>query len=322
VLVDANNSNHLYVSDPLDCKVNLVSRSTNGGSNWTTIYKNNSYAAEDYDLAYSVMKSFVMDPQQPERLLIGLTQVFECTDATVLNPTWAPISKVLSPSSNVGDQYIIALAIAPSNNKTIYAATSDGHVWITTDNGANWKPKDNGLFGSNAGKVVDLRIDPANPKRVVAATSGPGGKNVWLLDPVSSTWKNVSGNLPTNLSVASVCADWSSAKPVLYAGTTRAVYRSIDLGVNWQKFGLYLPNTLVTDLQIAAKSHVLAAATFGRGVWEILLSTPKPGAARMMKKMRAVRLPVAEPYQYTSQLVVLPGRSAGHPLVKEPQRSY
>ena len=63
VLVAANNSKMIYVSDPLDCVANLVRRSTNGGSNWKTIYQNNSYQAGDYDLAYSVQKSFVMDPQ-------------------------------------------------------------------------------------------------------------------------------------------------------------------------------------------------------------------------------------------------------------------
>ena len=317
VLVAPKNSNTLYVSDPLDCVANLVRRSTNGGANWTTIYQNNSYQAEDYDLAYSVQKSFVMDPQNPKRLVIGLTQVFECQDATVANPAWSAISMVLSPSSAVGSQYITALAIAPSDSQTIYAATADGHVWTTTNGGGNWKQNDSGLFGT-ANTIFDMRIDPGDPKRVVTATGGPGGKNVWLLDPASGTWKNISGNLPTNLAVASVCVDWKKSQPIVYAGTARAVYRSIDSGANWQKFGLYLPNTVVNDLQIIPASHILAAGTFGRGVWEILLSTPKKtaGPAKPKKGKPLPKLPVAQPYRHACDLVVLPGRPPGQPLVQ------
>lgn len=323
VLVAPNNSNQLYVSNPLNPDTSLVRRSSDGGSSWTIIYNNNSYLAGDYALGYSVQKSFVIDPQKPERILIGLTQVFECKDATVASPIWAAISMVLSPSATAGDQYITALAIAPSSGDTIYAATSDGHVWTTTDNGANWNQNDAGLFGMGGGTVIDMRIDPANSKKVFAATNGPGGKNVWSLNPVSSQWKNISGNLPANLSIACVCVDWKPATPALYAGTARAAYRSTNLGVSWQKFGLHLPNTVITDLQIIPASNILAAATFGRGAWEILLSTQKQKAALPLKQARrsaknkAEGAPSAQPYHRVGDLVLLPGRPPGQPPVQK-----
>jgi photosystem II stability/assembly factor-like uncharacterized protein len=318
VIVDPTNTNRLYVSDPLDPVANLVVRSTNGGSNWKTIFTSNNYQAVDYDLAYSVQKSFVADPQNSKRLLIGLTQVFQCKDATVAAPSWAAMSNVLSPSSAAADQYITALAIAPSSSQTIYAATADAHIWMTANNGSNWNQNDTGFFGTGAGKIVDLRIDPKNPKRVVAASSGPGGKTVWLLNPANGQWQNISGNLPANLQVASVCVDWTVATPVLYAGTSRACYRSTDMGVNWQKFGLYLPNTVVTDLQILPSPKILAAGTFGRGVWEILLAERHAGAAKPKAKARQrgpTLIPAPEPFRYPSDLVQLPGRVAGQSLV-------
>ena len=67
-----------------------------------------------------------MDPSNAKRLLLGTNKVFECKDATVANPVWKAISDVLSPSDKVGNQYITALAIAPSAGQVLYAATSDG----------------------------------------------------------------------------------------------------------------------------------------------------------------------------------------------------
>jgi hypothetical protein len=52
------------------------------------------------------------------------------------------------------------------------------------------------------------------------------------------------------------------------------VYQSTNDGQNWALFGKGLPLTTVTDLELVPQSGVLAAATFGRGAWEILLPAP------------------------------------------------
>ena len=113
-------------------------------------------------------------------------------------PAWTAISPVLSPSSKVSDQYITALAIAPLNPNTIYAATADGHVWVTYDGGANWKQRDTGLFDATAGTVLDIRIDISNPKRGFAVTNGPPGMNVWQIRDGEGTgddWINISSDI-------------------------------------------------------------------------------------------------------------------------------
>jgi len=325
ILVDPTNSNQLYASNPLD-PANLVRRSTNGGGSWKTILVNNSFQSEDYALAYSVQKSFAMDPQEPKRLLIGLTRVFETTDAKAANPSWSPISVVLSPSSDVSGQYITALAIAPSKSKTIYAATADGHVWTTANNGQNWNQNDSGLFGTGAGKVIDMRIDPADAKRVFAVTNAGAGKNIWFLDPATSQWQSICGDIPTNLGMGCICADWK--KPtVLFVGTARAVYRSTDLGVHWKIFGLDLPNTLANDLQTIPASNVLAAGTFGRGAWEILLGpkekkvkSEKVKAPRKARPPKLKRARVADQYFHVSEMNMLPGRLPGQSLVNPQTR--
>jgi hypothetical protein len=326
VLIDPNDPNRLYVSNPLN-PPSLVRRSEDGGANWTTILVDNNFKPEDYGLAYSVQKSFVMDPQNPDRLLIGLTTVFECADATAASPSWGAISGVLSPSASVSGQYITALAIAPSDGQTIYAATQDGHVWITTNNGGQWDQNDTDLFIPGTGKVVDMRIDPGNPKRVFAASSGWAGQNIWSLDPATNTWVTITGDMPNNLAVCSICVDWKSN--ALFVGTQRSVYWSTDLGVHWSIFGKFLPRTQVNDLQTVPASDVLAAATFGRGVFEILLretdgvaSEPPPEEAAEEARpadLRPARW--SDVYFHVSELTMLPGREPGEPLVRRRRRT-
>ena len=81
----------------------------------------------------------------------------------------------------------------------------------------------------------------------------------------------ITGNLPSGDYTNSIAVDWRPATPVLYVATARGVYQSADLGAHWSLFGEALPNSPVTDLQINTSLNVLAAATYGRGVWEIEL---------------------------------------------------
>jgi photosystem II stability/assembly factor-like uncharacterized protein len=318
ILIDPGNQNLMYAANPLDPPNTFVARSTNGGQNWTVIHKDGAWNKEDYNLAYSTQKSFVMDPSNSKRLLLGTNKVFECKDATIQNTIWKAISGVFSPSGNVGGQYITALAIAASDGKVIYGATADGHVWTTPDDGAHWNQNDSGLLGPGVGKVVDLRIDPANPKRAFAATNGAPGKNIWYLDPATGKWKNISGDMPWNLGVIPIAVDWRYTPNVLYVGSARGVYRSIDMGVHWTRFGLDMPNTSVSDLQTLPSHNILAASTFGRGVFEILLSDPKirmEAPAPHPLPSRPAKLPEAVSYEHIGDLNLLPGKKAGEPLV-------
>src|SRR5207248_2442247 len=58
--------------------------------------------------------------------------------------------------------------------------------------------------------------------------------------------------------------------------TSRGVFRSTNLGGNWSRFGDGMPRTEVTGLELLPQLNVLAAATFGRGAYEISVPVPAP----------------------------------------------
>src|SRR5262249_59437527 len=92
-----------------------------------------SVAAGDYNLASAVQRAFASDPTNAAGLLIGTTEVIATTNAPAATPLWKAISGTFGG-------YVTALAIAPSAPQSVYAATSDGHVWFTSNGGANWPP--------------------------------------------------------------------------------------------------------------------------------------------------------------------------------------
>jgi hypothetical protein len=279
VLVDPGNPDLLYANNPLDID-NFVRRSTDAGDTWTTIISSIWRKKEDYDLAALTQKSFVMDPSNPSRLLLGTVRIYETTNASSNNPDWTAISNILSPSNSINKQYIRTLAIAPSNGKTIYAATNDGHLWATFNGGINWNSYDNGLFGVADGPVVGISINPLTSMQGFAITSRAGSNNIWRFQimmigspnnfSLYPVWSNISFNFPTNLRPYSIAIDWNNQIPILYIGTDRGVYCSTTLGNTWEKFGRALPNTLIYDLWHVTK-NILIAGTHGRGAWKTKL---------------------------------------------------
>jgi len=58
-------------------------------------------------------------------------------------------------------------------------------------------------------------------------------------------------------------------KNTVYAATFLGVYRTVNGGVSWSRFGAGLPFVEVDDIYIAPDASFLRVASFGRGVWEI-----------------------------------------------------
>ncbi|MEY2559437.1 MAG: hypothetical protein QOE34_2862 [Verrucomicrobiota bacterium] len=169
---------------------------------------------------------------------------------------------------------IYTVAPSPLDPNRIWAGTDDGLIHATTDGGKNWKdvtpPQisawqkisliDAGHFDANTAyaAVNTIRLDDMRPH---IYRTHDGGK----------TWSEIVKGIPGDQPVNTVRED-TQRKGLLFAGTERAVYVSLDDGETWQSMRLDMPATSVRDLII--KNDDIAVATHGRGFWILDNITP------------------------------------------------
>jgi photosystem II stability/assembly factor-like uncharacterized protein len=259
--VSPSNPNRVYqvtrltVSSP-----NIFRRSLDGGNTWAVTV--NGINAADPKNFYP---PFAMDAADSNRLVLGTNRVYETTNGADL---WSPISTPEQDGWTISDN-IDALALATSDMNTIYASAG-GHIFATFDRGANWQQRD--VAGPpDPPHFRSLLVDPANNLVAYAVRDRFGSGHVFRTEDGGQNWADISGDLP-DLPANTLALDPRVIPNVLYVGTDDGVYASSDLGAHWTRFGAGLPQVQVVDLKLNLSLNILAAATHGRGVWEILLS--------------------------------------------------
>lgn len=204
------------------------------------------------------------DPTDPLVLYYGGNVLNRSADGGV---TWSVISPDLT-SGPGKDNYpygtITTIAAAPSDPRTIWVGTDDGHVWVTRDLGAHWT---NVLSGQPW--VTRVRVDPRNPGSAYVTLSGyrSGSAKPHLLHTSDSgrSWTDLSGDLPQ----APVNDVVLGAGKTLYAATDQGVFVRNGNDRKWQRLGSRLPLVPVSNLAYDADHQRLVASTFGRGFYEI-----------------------------------------------------
>jgi photosystem II stability/assembly factor-like uncharacterized protein len=231
-------------------------RSTNGGTSFSL--SSSGISAGDRNCFLPV---FLIDPLDSNHMLYGTHRVYRSTNA---GSSWSAISGDLSNGAGA----IRALAMAPSDPNRVYAATNDGNVLRSDDGGATFIT----LLTGNPGwprTTRELTVDPVSPDTVYLAVASFGVDQVRRSTDAGATWTALDGNLPDE-PVNVVAVDSRISPPVLFAGSDTGVWRSIDDGVTWHRYGTGLSTAAVVDLLVEPGRERLAAATQGRGAWVIL----------------------------------------------------
>ncbi|MFH1120132.1 MAG: T9SS type A sorting domain-containing protein [Bacteroidota bacterium] len=221
-------------------------------------------------------KPLAMDPVEPGTLYVGVRNVWKTTDGAV---SWEKISDF----SAVGEQKLISLRIAPSNNKVIIAAFENPNwgmpdpakLWITPDGGNHWlNITPTGTLSVDYAGISDITFHPEMPQKFWLSLDREWENHrVYMTADGGATWQNYSEGLPA-LPVNTITYVSGAGYDVLLAATDAGVYYRDEQMSGWERFGNGLPYTIVADIKISYSRRKIIAGTFGRGLWEADLCMP------------------------------------------------
>lgn len=242
------------------------------------------------DLTYRMQWTFpiFVSPHDPNTIYVGSSVLFKTTnggdsytaispdlsrnDPMTLGPSGGPITKDQTSVEYYGT--VFAVAESPITKGVIWAGTDDGLVQLTRDGGRTWKNVTPPLLKTREW----ARISNIEASRYSAGVAYVAANRFQMDDQepylfrtrdYGATWTRIDGSGTANGIVASdftrVIREDDVRPGLLYAGTERGVWASLDDGDSWFRLQRNLPPVPVHDL--ALKEGDLIAGTHGRSFW-------------------------------------------------------
>jgi outer membrane protein assembly factor BamB len=220
---------------------------------------------------------FVLDPNEPNRILAGGLSLWRTNDAKTPNttstgPSWQAIKEPIGPSAKKFGSS--ALAVAMGDSDTIWVGHANGSVFRTSNGTAGsptWKPTTSASFPPRR-YCTSITVDPQDKKVVYVAFGGFERGNLWVTPDGGETWTNfseLSDTLPT--APVRAVAVHPRRRNFLYAGTEVGLYASENSGETWSPTNEGPTNCSVDDLFWMGET--LVSVTHGRGMYRIDLSS-------------------------------------------------
>ena len=228
-----------------------------------------------------------IDPFDHTTVLYGCQMILKTNDG---GQSWSELSPDLSTSdpshivSNggiVGDnlgQYagevVWDIEYSKIRRGLIWAGTNDGKLWYTKDGGANWIDvtrnfRDFPPWGTFT-QIWPSTFDAGTVYASVAYHLMDDRKPyIFKSTDFGTTWTKITGDLPSGHPLDYVLSfSGNPNKPgMLFAGTARAFYFSLDDGTTWTRFRDGLPPAPVSWITVEPRFHDVVVSTYGRGLF-------------------------------------------------------
>lgn len=225
-----------------------------------------------------------LSPSNPNRMYFGAQYLFRSDD---MGDTWTRISPDLTTNDpkklrqkesgglsidNSGAENhctIYTIAESPVDAKIIWAGTDDGNVQVSSDGGTTWSNVVKNVPGLPAGTWVSyIEAGHFDARTAYVAFDGhrSGDTLTYLFrtSDLGQTWQAVSTSQIQGYAFT-IREDLVNPN-LLFAGTERGLFISVDGGSNWGRFSANLPQVAVHDMVIHPRDHALVLATHGRGI--------------------------------------------------------
>jgi photosystem II stability/assembly factor-like uncharacterized protein len=241
---------------------------------------NSGHGADDLVHRFQWVSPLMLSPHNPDAIYTAGECVFKSTDH---GQSWTQISSDLTrndktkqkPSGGLltnditSVEYydtVFALAESPVKQGTLWAGTDDGWVHVSTDDGKTWTKVTPPIPQWATVSIIDPSPKEANAAYVAVDNHRQDDSKPYIFKTkdLGKTWTQITNAIPDGAYVRSVRED-PKKEGLLYAGTERGVYVSLDDGAHWQPLQLNLPQSPIHDLVV--KDDDLVVATHGRSFW-------------------------------------------------------
>ena len=181
---------------------------------------------------------------------------------------------------------VAAVERTPSNTGTLWAATTTGRVFISSNAdaaaGSVHYTRLDSLASNDPNRFVSgVYVDPANANHAWICYSSyssltpttPGHVFSVTYDPIggTATWTNLDGSGPTAFPDFPATDIVHDSNGDLYVSNDWGVLRRANGSSDWVVAGTGLPMVEVAGLTIVPSARVLYAATHGRSAWKLTL---------------------------------------------------
>ena len=229
---------------------------------------------------------FIISSNNSKRVFFGSNHLFKSDDRgdnwKIISPDLTTNDKSLRntsdggglTNSNTGGENhftIITISDTPIDKDVIWVGTDDGNVQVTINNGDTWDNVRPNILGVPQ-KTWVSRVEASKHKKGRAYVSFDNHRfddnkpYVFMTDDYGKSWKNITSDLPKDYSVYVIKEDYIDEN-LLFVGTEKSVYFTINQGKIWEKLGSNLPSVAIHDLVIHPRDGDLIAGTHGKSIW-------------------------------------------------------
>jgi hypothetical protein len=221
-------------------------------------------------LRFNYITPYFISPFDRKTLYHGGNFVFKSLDR---GDSWKVISPDLSLSANPLKKSFALGALVESKLEKglLYAGTDKGAFWVSKDSGKLWEEHSTGIADNYIRSISPSRFSKS---RVYMAMTGLNYDDLkaylYVSEDFGANWKMISAGLPNE--PINVILEDPKFENILYAGTIRGVFTSVDKGTTWSYLGKGMPMAAIADIEINESTMELVLATHGRGIYKLNLN--------------------------------------------------
>ena len=230
-----------------------VYKSRDGGGSWE---KFPSFSARR-------VTTVAIDPQLPATVYAGTMG-----DAVYKSPDggqhWLPHNVGLKEHVSFVNQFVFH----PALSEKIYAATTVG-AFYTKDAGREWEERMNGMKEVHI--VTAIAINPKDPAVLYGGTTG----GMYRSEDGATTWTKINnGLIPESELMASMALGVNAIEinhvntDVVYAGTTKGLYRTSNKGEAWERIGRSITEPFISSIVLHPSDPSVLYVGGPGGVWK------------------------------------------------------